>query len=134
MRVKKSPAQLSWFKVISHWDTNKHGIPERHYLSCFVFHNINTFYGRQRIAGKVYPQQYQVSPRRTPVCFIFLAFLSSAKLRQFHFCRATSNRPKNPLGTHSPSEGTCERSARLKAGDSKGFALCAVNPICRDLQ
>lgn len=70
--------------------------------------------------------------------FIFFAFLSSAKLRQFHFCRTTSNRPKNPLGTNSLSKGTCERSAKLKAGDAEGSALChqcyAVNPSCRDLQ
>lgn len=90
------------------------------------------------MAGKVYTWQYQVSPRSTRVCFIFFAFLSSAKLRQFHFCRTTSNRPKNPLGTHSPNKGTCERSERLKAEGMEGFApccqVCAVNPSCRDLQ
>lgn len=129
--MRKSPAQLSRFKVIRVTGTqiNTASLNVTIYRVLF-FHNINIFYGCQRTAGKVYPQQYQVSPRRTPVCFIFFAFFSSAKLRQFHFCQA---RPKNPLGTHSPSKGTCERSAGLKAGDTKGFALChqcwAVNPV-----
>lgn len=101
------------------------------------FHHINILYGHQRIAGKVYTQQYWVSQRSIPVCFIFFAFLSSAKLRQFHFCWTMCKRPKSPLGTDSLCKGTCERSARLEAGNAEGFPLCqhcAANPSCRDLR
>lgn len=76
------------------------------------------------MAGKVYPQQHQVSPRRTPVCFIFFAFLSSAKLRQFHFCRTTSNRPKNPLGTtdlKTPVKGHAKDQQDLRLGTPRAL-------------